>query len=55
MADRKFGIFVQCRMREPMRQIKKAMDAGRFGRAAERLGIAPPSVSAHIAALEESA
>lgn len=27
----KFGIFVQCRMREPMRYIKHAMDTGRFG------------------------
>ena len=31
-ARRKFGIFVQCRMREPIRQIKKAIEAGRFGR-----------------------
>lgn len=27
----KFGIFVQCRTREPMRQIKRALDEGRFG------------------------
>jgi predicted dehydrogenase len=31
-AERKFGIFVQCRMREPIRHIKRAIDAGRFGR-----------------------
>ena len=31
-ADRKFGIFVQCRMREAIRHIKKAIDQGRFGR-----------------------
>jgi predicted dehydrogenase len=31
-AGRKFGIFVQCRMREPIRQIKRAIDQGRFGR-----------------------
>lgn len=31
-AGRKFGIFVQCRMREPIREIKKAIDEGRFGR-----------------------
>ena len=31
-AERKFGIFVQCRMREPIRQMKKAIEAGRFGR-----------------------
>jgi len=31
-AGRKFGIFVQCRMREPIRQIKSAIDEGRFGR-----------------------
>jgi predicted dehydrogenase len=31
-AKRKFGIFVQCRMREPIRQIRRAMEAGRFGR-----------------------
>lgn len=30
-ADRKFGIFVQSRMRPPMRHIKTALDAGRFG------------------------
>lgn len=28
----KFGIFVQCRMREPMRFIKAALDEGRFGK-----------------------
>jgi len=31
-AGRKFGIFVQCRVREPIRQIKNAIEAGRFGR-----------------------
>ena len=31
-ADRKLGIFVQCRLREPIRQMKQAIDAGRFGR-----------------------
>lgn len=31
-AQVKFGIFVQCRMREPMRHIKAALDAGRFGK-----------------------
>ena len=31
-AGRKFGIFVQCRMREPIRRIKQALDEGRFGR-----------------------
>jgi len=31
-AGRKFGVFVQCRMREPIRQIKKAIGEGRFGR-----------------------
>ncbi len=31
-AGRKFGIFVQCRMREPIRQIKQALAEGRFGR-----------------------
>jgi len=31
-ANRKFGIFVQCRVREPIRQMKKALDEGRFGR-----------------------
>lgn len=31
-AGRKFGIFVQCRMREPIRQIKRALGEGRFGR-----------------------
>jgi len=31
-AGRKFGIFVQCRMREPIRHIKKALEEGRFGR-----------------------
>ncbi len=31
-AGRKFGIFVQCRMREPIRRIKDALDEGRFGR-----------------------
>ncbi len=31
-ADRKFGIFVQCRVREPIQQIKRAIDRGRFGR-----------------------
>ncbi len=31
-ASRKFGIFVQCRMREPIRQIQTAIDQGRFGR-----------------------
>ena len=31
-AGRKFGVFVQCRMREPIRQIKRAIDQGRFGR-----------------------
>jgi len=28
----KFGIFVQCRMRTPMRHIKTALDSGRFGK-----------------------
>ncbi len=28
----KFGVFVQSRMREPMRYIKAALDAGRFGK-----------------------
>ena len=28
----KFGIFVQCRVREPIRQMKRAIDQGRFGR-----------------------
>jgi predicted dehydrogenase len=28
----KFGIFVQCRIREPMRQIKAALEKGRFGK-----------------------
>ncbi len=31
-AGRLFGIFVQCRVREPIRRIKEAIDAGRFGR-----------------------
>ncbi len=31
-ADRKFGIFVQCRVREPIQQIKRAIEQGRFGR-----------------------
>jgi predicted dehydrogenase len=31
-ANRKFGIFVQCRVRQPIRQIRKALDRGRFGR-----------------------
>ena len=31
-ADRKFGIFVQCRVREPIQQISEAIDQGRFGR-----------------------
>lgn len=31
-AGRKFGVFVQCRMREPIRQMKRAIDDGRFGR-----------------------
>ncbi len=31
-ANRKFGIFVQCRLREPIQQIKRALDQGRFGR-----------------------
>jgi len=31
-AGRKFGIFVQCRMREPIRRIKQALAEGRFGR-----------------------
>jgi len=31
-ANVKFGIFVQCRVREPIRQMKKAIDQGRFGR-----------------------
>ncbi len=31
-AGRKFGIFVQCRVREPIRHIKRALEAGRFGR-----------------------
>ncbi len=28
----KFGIFVQCRVREPIRRMKEALEAGRFGR-----------------------
>jgi len=28
----KFGIFVQCRMREPIRHMKAALEAGRFGK-----------------------
>lgn len=28
----KFGIFVQCRTRKPMRHMKEALDAGRFGK-----------------------
>jgi predicted dehydrogenase len=28
----KFGIFVQCRVRQPIQQMKKAIDQGRFGR-----------------------
>ncbi len=28
----KFGVFVQCRIRAPMRHIKAALDAGRFGK-----------------------
>ncbi len=31
-ADRRLGIFVQCRLREPIRQMKRALDEGRFGR-----------------------
>ncbi|NUQ65987.1 MAG: Gfo/Idh/MocA family oxidoreductase [Pirellulales bacterium] len=31
-ADRKLGVFVQCRLREPIRQIRRALDEGRFGR-----------------------
>ncbi|HLA85556.1 MAG TPA: Gfo/Idh/MocA family oxidoreductase [Thermoguttaceae bacterium] len=31
-AGRKFGIFVQSRLREPIQQMKKALDEGRFGR-----------------------
>ncbi len=31
-ARRKLGIFVQCRMREAIRHIRKALDEGRFGR-----------------------
>lgn len=31
-AGRLFGIFVQCRLREPIRHVKAAIDAGRFGR-----------------------
>jgi predicted dehydrogenase len=31
-AGRKLGIFVQCRLREPIRQMKRALDEGRFGR-----------------------
>jgi len=31
-AGRKLGVFVQCRLREPIRQMKKAIEAGRFGR-----------------------
>jgi predicted dehydrogenase len=31
-ADVKFGIFVQCRMREPMRHIKTALEQNRFGK-----------------------
>ena len=31
-AGRKLGIFVQCRVREPIRQMKRAIEAGRFGR-----------------------
>ncbi|MHC4401646.1 MAG: Gfo/Idh/MocA family protein [Planctomycetota bacterium] len=31
-ANRKLGIFVQCRVREPIQHIKKAIDEGRFGR-----------------------
>ena len=31
-AKRKFGIFVQCRARPPIQQIKRAIDQGRFGR-----------------------
>jgi len=28
----KFGIFVQCRLREPIQQMRRALDEGRFGR-----------------------
>ena len=31
-AQRKFGVFVQCRLREPIRQMKLALHQGRFGR-----------------------
>ena len=31
-ADRRFGIFVQCRTREPIRHMKRAVEEGRFGR-----------------------
>ncbi len=31
-ANRKLGIFVQCRLREPIQQMKRALDQGRFGR-----------------------
>ncbi len=31
-AGRKFGIFVQCRVREPIQQMKRALEEGRFGR-----------------------
>lgn len=31
-AHRKLGIFVQCRLREPIRRMKHALDEGRFGR-----------------------
>jgi len=31
-AGSKFGIFVQCRVRQPIRLIKRALDEGRFGR-----------------------
>lgn len=31
-ANVKFGIFVQCRMREPIRHMKAALESGRFGK-----------------------
>ena len=31
-ANRKLGIFVQCRLREPIRQMRRAIGEGRFGR-----------------------
>ena len=31
-AHRKLGIFVQCRLREPIRQMRLAIEQGRFGR-----------------------